>query len=220
MKITGAIFDMDGTLLNSMDYWGTVAGEVLEQMGIFPEDDTNRRFLETGMRAWYDHISSTYDISISFEEMKRKIYSAMEEKYESVVMAKQGAIEMLEELSRRGVKMCLATATDRPTVEKILKRLDMEKYFSRIFTSGEVGVGKGEPLIYELSLSYLGTPKETTYVFEDAYYALKTAHNAGFNTIGIYDKNVFVPLDELLPLCTHFLDEGAKYRLDKLGLFD
>ena len=110
--------------------------------------------------------------------------------------------------------MCLATATDRATVEKILKKLDLEKYFLRIFTSGEVGVGKREPLIYQLALDFLGTDKESTYVFEDAIYAMKTAFQNGFNVVGVYDKNVYATQTEVKKYCHIYLDKNSNYNLN------
>jgi beta-phosphoglucomutase-like phosphatase (HAD superfamily) len=110
--------------------------------------------------------------------------------------------------------MCLATATERATVEPVLKKLGIDKYFSRIFTSGEVGVGKREPRIYEVALEYLGTDKETTYVFEDAAYALRTAYTNGFKVVGVYDKNVYATEDEIKSLCHVYLDKDSLYRLD------
>ncbi len=214
MKITGAIFDLDGTLLNSMDYWGQVAGELLLELGLSTQDNTNRRFLEMGMKAWHSWCVENLGLEMDYDSAKKYIYDHMNKKYESEVVLKDGARELLEALKSAGVKMCLATATDRETVEMILDRLDIKKYFSRIFTCGEVGVGKREPLIYNLALEHLGTPKETTYVFEDAHYALKTAHENGFNTVCIYDKNVFVPKQEMIAIADIYLDECDRYKID------
>lgn len=214
MKITGAIFDMDGTLLNSMDYWALVAEEYLNEQGITPTDNTNKRFLEDGMKAWYEDCQNRYGLSASYDDAKTGIYALMAKRYENDVRLKDGALDLLEKLYQNGVKMCLATATDRCEVEKILKKLNIEKYFSRIFTSGEVGVGKREPLIYEIALDYLGTDKETTYVFEDAIYAMKTAFTNGFKVVGVYDKNVFATQDQIKALCHIYLDKNSKYRLD------
>jgi len=214
MKITGAIFDMDGTLLNSMDYWASVAVEYLESIGITPGEDTCRRFLEDGMKNWYEHCQREYGLSASFEEVKRGIYSLMDKRYETAVCLKDGARQLLDKLYEKGVKMCLATATDRQTVEKILKKLDLEKYFLRIFTSGEVGVGKREPLIYEIALDFLGTDRNTTYVFEDAVYAMRTAYTNNFRVVGVYDKNVYATEEEIKSLCHIYLDKDSKYALD------
>ncbi len=213
MEIKGAIFDMDGTLLDSMDYWATVAEEYLDKNGINAGSDTNREFLEKGMKIWALGINEKFAFDKSFDDVRRDIYEIMGEKYDTVVNVKDGAREMLEELYERGVKMCLATATDREQVESILKRLGIEKYFSRIFTTSEVGVGKSSPRIYELALEYLGTPKDETYVFEDAYYALKTAYENSFRTVGVYDKNVFVSEDEIRALSHYYIDKNNKYKL-------
>lgn len=216
MKITGAIFDMDGTLLNSMDYWGKVATEFLTKNGYDATNDDNRRFLEQGMREFYAYATTTLGMTKSYDEVHDEIYNLIREKYETVVKPKDGAIEMLDALLEKGVKMCLATATDKETVEIVLKRLGMEKYFSKIFTVKEVGIGKSQPKIYQLALEYLGTPKNSTYVFEDAYYAINTAHSNGFLVVGIYDKNVFVPKEEIKKLCDYYIDENDRYNIDFL----
>ncbi len=213
MKITGAIFDMDGTLLNSMDYWALVADDYLKSVGITPQESTCRRFLEDGMKSWYEYCQEAYGLSATYDEAKRGIYAFMNEKYETVIDLKDGAKEMLDALYEKGVKMCLATATDRETVEKILKKLDIEKYFLRIFTTGEVGVGKREPLIYEIALDFLGTDKNSTYIFEDAIYAMRTAYTNGFKVVGVYDKNVYATKDEIKSLCHIYLDKDSRYKL-------
>lgn len=214
MKITGAIFDMDGTLLNSMDYWALVADEYLNTLGITPNEDTCRRFLEDGMKNWYEYCQKEYGLSAPYDEAKRGIYKLMNIKYETVVELKDGARQLLDTLYEKGVRMCLATATDRETVELILKRLDLEKYFLQIFTSGEVGVGKREPLIYKIALDFLGTDKNSTYIFEDAVYALETAYTNGFKVVGVYDKNVYATEEKVKSLCHIYLDKDSKYRLD------
>lgn len=212
-NIKGAIFDLDGTLLNSMDYWASVGEEFLSLSGIEPPAGSSRLFLENGIKGAHKIWQETLGLAKSFEQTYSEIYALMEKKYLSVVNIKDGAREMLEDLRERGVKMCIASATDHYLVEKILKRLCLDHLFSKILTCSEVGAGKNKPLIYELALEHLGTPRDETYVFEDAYYALTTAHENGFHTIGVYDKNVFVPEAQILPLCDFYLDKDSKYKL-------
>ena len=214
MKITGAIFDMDGTLLNSMDYWSIVADEYLTSVGITPKESTSRRFLEDGMARWYEFCQKEFGIKDTLEEAKAHIYEFMNAHYDTTVDLKPGARALLDSLKNNGVKMCLATATDRASVERILNRLGIEEYFLRIFTSGEVGVGKRSPLIYETALNFLGTDRDTTYVFEDAVYAMKTAYTNNFKVVGIYDKNVYATEDEIKNFCHVFLDKNSNYRMD------
>lgn len=210
MKITGAIFDMDGTLLNSMDYWAIVPTEYLNSKGLTPKEDTNRLFTDMGMKWWYEY----QEIPYPFEEVSKDIYALMQKYYDNDIILKDGAYDMLLRLKNAGVKMCLATATDRDVVEKILTKLNIIDFFSAIFTSKEVGKGKRHPLIFEKALEFLGTDKETTYVFEDAIHAMRTCNENNFKIVGVYDKNVFAPLDEILPLCNFYLDKDSKYRFD------
>jgi hydroxymethylpyrimidine kinase/phosphomethylpyrimidine kinase len=85
--------------------------------------------------------------------------------------------------------MCVATVTDRYLAEAALTRLNIRQFFSEIFTTAEIGCGKNNPAIYRTALSYLGTPKEETAVFEDALHALVTAKNDGFRVVGVYDAH-------------------------------
>ena len=210
MKITGAIFDMDGTLLNSMDYWAIIPTEYLESKGLTPKPDTNRWFTDKGMKAWYEYQNIPYP----FEEVSNDIYHLMQKYYDNNIVLKEGVYDMLLRLKSANVKMVLATATDRHVVEGVFERLKIKDFFSAIFTSKEVGKGKQFPLIFEKALEFLGTDKETTYVFEDAIHAIKTCHNNGFKIVGVYDKNVFAPKEDIIALCDYYLDEDSKYVFD------
>ena len=97
--------------------------------------------------------------------------------------------EFLEKLKSKGIKMGIATATGEPALEAVMEKYDMLHYFSAIYSTYTVGVSKTEPRVYDVVLNELGTDKETTWVFEDALYAAKTAKANGYNVVGIYDKS-------------------------------
>lgn len=210
MKITGAIFDMDGTLMDSMDYWAIVPSEYLNSKGLPLKEDTNRLFTDMGMKWWYEY----QEIPYPFEDVSKDIYSLMQKYYDKDIKLKDGVYEMLLRLKNAGVKMVLATATDREVVVKILERLNISEFFSAIFTSKEVGKGKRFPLIFEKALEFLGTDKETTYVFEDAIHAMKTCHANGFKIVGVYDKNAFANEEDIKKMCDYYLDKDSKYCFD------
>jgi HAD superfamily hydrolase (TIGR01509 family) len=109
--------------------------------------------------------------------------------YRTKVTLKSGVAEFLEKLKSQGVKMCVATVTDRFVVEEVLEKLGVRKYFSEIFTCSEVGANKETPDIYNKALEHLKTEKSETVVFEDAFYALMTAKNDGFRVAGVFDKH-------------------------------
>ena len=123
------------------------------------------------------------------------------------VQTKDGAKEMLERLKSHGVKMCLATATDRGAVERILSRLGIDSCFSRIFTSKEVGAGKRFPLIYEKALETLSLPSSEVCVVEDSFVAIESAKLTGAKTIGVFDKHAFNQ-ERLKASSDYYMPEG------------
>ncbi len=187
MKISGAIFDMDGTLLDSMYVWINVGVRYVISQGINPGEDLEEKLSNMTMEQASHYIKNEFGIATSIQGIIDGINSMVESQYRDVVLPKSGVVEMLENLKSRGIKMCIATATDLHLAEMALKRTGLMKYFSKIFTCTMVGAGKSSPAIFETALEYLGTPKAETYVFEDALYAIKTAKAAGFPIVGIFD---------------------------------
>ena len=207
---------MDGTLLDSMAYWSTVGIDYLERQGIKFNKDKENRVLNVGILKFTEYCNKTYALNKSYEEVLQALHDIIAEKYDTVVKLKPGAYEMLEKFKQNGVKMCIATATEQAEAVRVLKRLGVLDYFSEVLTTTIVGADKNSPLIYETALKHLGTKKEETYVFEDAWYAIKTAHDNGFKIVGIEDKNTVVPTSEIAPLCDYFLYESDEYNVSFL----
>lgn len=109
--------------------------------------------------------------------------------YRKTAPAKEGVRDFLHALRQSGVKMCVATATDRPLAEAALRRTGLLSYFSFLLTCTEAGFGKDSPDIFVLAQKKLGTPREQTVVFEDALYAMQTAKRAGFPVAAVYDAS-------------------------------
>lgn len=216
MKIKGAIFDMDGTLLDSMKFWETVGIEYLERNGIEYTSDKENNVLEVGILGFSEYCNKTYGLNKDYKQVLGEIHKIMDEKYDTAVALKKGADKMLETLRQNGVKICLATATEASSAKKILEKLGVLDYFEHVITTSMVGQSKRSPLIYEKALELLGTKKEETYIFEDAVYAIKTAKGAGFNVIGIEDECSALPSNEVAKMCDYFLYEKDEYNLSFL----
>jgi len=187
MNISGAIFDMDGTLTDSMFLWRDVVKKYLVSCGITPletlwEDTKNKSAVEITQ-----HFRDVYGLNKSTREIADGIDSLVEPMYRQGVLPKDGIFLLLDRLKERGVKMCVASATDLEIVEMVLSDTGLRPYFSAVFSCVTLGSGKDKPLIFEKALSHLGTPKEETFVFEDALYAIKTAKKMGLPVAGVYD---------------------------------
>ncbi len=186
--IRGAIFDMDGTILESMVIWATIGEQYLHCRGIAPSHGDRDSLMYQGWGGITDHYRTAYGIIDSPETIKRDLMAMVAAAYAKQAVPKEGAVEFLRTLCRNGVKLCLATATDESIVEPTLRRLGMREYFEGVVTCAQVGVGKHDPLVYDTALSILGTDREKTWVFEDAYYAANTAKNAGYPVCAVYDR--------------------------------
>lgn len=186
--ITGAIFDLDGTILDSMPYWDSVGAEYMLSMGIVVPPEVKAQIQATSMSKVAEFLIDRYNLNMTVDEFKMNIYQMMAEHYRKEIPFKAGVDKFIKELSNRNVKMCIATATAKPLADAALTRLGLRKYFEEIFTVDEVGVGKTQPDIYRAALNRLGTKKEETFVIEDIWKAMETAHTDGFVTVGIYDN--------------------------------
>lgn len=187
--IRGAVFDVDGTLLDSMSIWGTLGNDYLLSLGIEPRENLAERFQSYTTREAACYYRSQYGVTLSVEEILAGIDAMIADFYRNQAQIKPGVEQFLRELQNRDVKMCIATATDRHLVEAALDRCGILPYFAEVFTCSSVGHSKKEPHIYRYAQTYLGTAKEETYVFEDAFHAADTAASDGFPVIAVYDPS-------------------------------
>ena len=187
--LKGAIFDFDGTLVDSMYIWDTIGEDYLRSLGKEPHEDLKETFMTLPLEEAAEYYRTHYGVTLSVKEIVDGVNTMVEGIYRTRVALKQGVADFLAQLKDNGTRMCIATVTDRYLVEETLDRLGILQYFSEIFTCAEVGYGKDKPIIYRKALEHLGTTKNETYVFEDSLFALKTAKADGFTTVGVYDRH-------------------------------
>ena len=202
--IKGAIFDLDGTLLDSMFIWDTIGEEYLRSLGKEPHEDLKETFMTLTLEEAAEYYREHYGVTLSVKEIVDGVNAMVEQTYRTKVTLKPGISEYLAWLKGNGVRMCVATVTDRYLVEETLDRLGVRHYFSEIFTCAEVGFGKDKPIIYQKALEHLETEKRDTYVFEDMLFALNTAKTDGFPTVGVYDRHE-EHQDELKELADYYI---------------
>ncbi len=213
MRIRGAIFDVDGTLLDSMFIWDTIGEAYLRSIGYEPRENLNEVFKNMSLLQAARYYQTEYGVTLCVDEIMNGVNAMLERYYRFEAPLKAGVIELLEQLRESGVKLCIATATDRFLVEAALERCGVLSCFGEIFTCGEVGRGKDEPRIFEEALRFLGTQKSETVVFEDALYAIRTVKEAGFPVAAVYDSHE-KERDKVCTLADVYLEELTQ--LDKI----
>ena len=185
----GAIFDLDGVVLDSMSIWNDLGARYLRRLGVAPEPGLNEILFSMSMEQGAAYLQTRYALPMTAQEVGVGIEEMLQDYYYDEVPAKDGAPELLAFLAERGIGMAAATSSPRAHVTRALARLGLLEYFTEIFTTGEIGVSKHKPDIYRMAAERLGTAPCETVVFEDSLYALQTAKAAGFITVGVYDAN-------------------------------
>lgn len=188
-NIRGVIFDVDGTLLDSMKIWDDAGKRYLRSLGKEPEADLNKILFALSLADGAAYLKERYNLTESAEEINQGILNIVDDFYRDEAQAKAGVNELLAALAEKGVAMTVATSSDKRQILNALERLDLAKYFMEVFTCGEVGGSKSEPEIFHKAAELMGTTPEETCVVEDGLYALRTANKAGYFTIGVYDDS-------------------------------
>ena len=182
-----AIFDMDGTLIDSMVFWKNLATEYLTSKGILqiPADileQTKPMTMSESAALFRRECGLTGDVEAQMNEM-------MEDHYRNDIPLKPGVWVYLENLHRQGVRMCVASATAEHLMESCLTRLGVREHFEFLLSCETVGAGKRSPLVYHEAARRLGAAPREIAVYEDALYAVQTAKAAGFHVVGVYDDS-------------------------------
>jgi phosphoglycolate phosphatase-like HAD superfamily hydrolase len=134
IDIKGAIFDLDGTLFDSMTMWDSIAEGYLKSQGVTPSDDCAGDSPRHGASSRPASIFAAIGLTLPVRRIAVGINRMVEDFYFNRVQLKDGVAEALKRLKSRGVNMCVATATDRYLVEAGLRQTGISAYFGRIFT--------------------------------------------------------------------------------------
>ena len=186
--IRGAIFDVDGTLLDSMPIWSCAGERYLRKRGICPEESLGEILFPLSLQEGAVWLRDHYLPGTPEQEIREGILGIIGTFYREEVQAKPGMRELLSAFRERGIPMAAATTGDRKLVEAAFARLDLGEFFAGVLTADELGTSKREPDIYYAAARILGTRPEETLVVEDVLYALLTAKRAGFLTAAAEDE--------------------------------
>ena len=130
--IKGAIFDFDGTLVDSMFIWDTFGEDYLRTLGKEPRENLTETFKTFTLEQAAEYYREHCGVTLSVGEIVDGVNEMVSEIYRTKVALKKGVLEFLRDLRSKGVKMCVATVTDRPIVEDVLKKLGIRDFFTEI----------------------------------------------------------------------------------------
>jgi HAD superfamily hydrolase (TIGR01509 family) len=185
-----AIFDLDGTLLDSMGLWARIDEEFLAKRGIALPADYHAAV--SGLTSYEEAAAYTiarFQLADGVASLIREWNDMAAHAYAHTIAMKRGAKNFLETLKKRGVKTGLATASPPLLYEAALRNHGIGRYFDALCDTSEVAEGKNTPDIFYLAARKLRAAPEQCVVFEDSLAAMRSAKAAGMKVIAVYDES-------------------------------
>lgn len=209
-----AVFDLDGTLVDSMAVWQRLGREYLTARGVTAPVDQVLAQTETMTMAESAALfAAAFQLPEKPAQVAAEMNAVMAAHYRRDIPLKDGVLEYLSCLRRAGVRMCVASATASELIEACLRRLNAAQYFEFLLSCEEVGAGKDRPDVFWKAAERFGAPPRGIAVYEDSLFAVKTAAAAGFYTVAVYDDSSRQDWDELTALAdASILDWSAAAR--------
>ena len=211
MIIKGAIFDMDGTLIDSLwgweELWEWGGRKYLGIDGYRPDAAIDKAVRTMVLSDAMDYIHEHCGLGRDGAELVDHFNEILPDLYATKFMMKPGAKEFLDYCLQQGIPMVLASATAKEFIEIAMRTHGLHKYFKAVISCTEIGHGKEHPDTFLEACRILGTDREETWVFEDSYVALETAASAGFKTVGVYDRYAFEQ-ERLARSTAHYIAKG------------
>ena len=205
--IEAVIFDLDGSLVDSMWIWRQIDIEYLGKYGIELPKDLQKNIEGMSFSETAVYFKETFPIPESIEEIKAEWNRLAWDKYTHEVSLKSGVKRVLDYCKEKGILLGIATSNSRLLAENVVRSLKVEEYFSCIMTSCEVQKGKPEPDVYLAAAKALRTRPERCLVFEDIVMGIKAGKSAGMKVCAVGDEYSLYQLEEKKSLADYYIED-------------
>lgn len=209
-NIDAVIFDMDGTLIDSMWMWKDIDIEFLAERGIKMPSDLQKSIEGQSITQTAEYFIDRFGLSNTVEELKNIWNDMAKEAYQTKVPAKSGVFEFLEEIRRRGLKVGVATSNSTELMNIALEGTGLRKYVDVAFSGCMVPHGKPAPDVYLITAKTLGVDPTRCICFEDVAKGLEAGRAAGMRCVGIYDESCLDTKEEMMALSDYYFSDFVK----------
>lgn len=208
-----ALFDMDGTLTDTMSYWRYATDEFLQEEGLSLSEEQHELLHSKGIGQGIAYVRSLHLSSRADNYSIQDLLAILKWHYERDAVAKPCVSALLEELKARGVRMAVATLTPTPLAQICLERVSLLSYFDFILGGESYPEGKSKPRIFEDAAARFGCAPHEMLLFEDSLYSIKTALTLSIPVVGVADVFQTKERDEIMENCVAFFDDGFSVRV-------
>lgn len=182
------IFDLDGTLVDSMWIWKQIDMEYLEKIGHELPDDLAKDIEGMSFTETAQYFIDRFEINEPIESVKEEWLSMAETFYEKHIPLKEGAFQLLKYANEKGIQLGVGTSNSRYLLEKVLNAHGILDCFQALRTSCEVLKGKPEPDVFLKVAEDLNIDPKDCVVFEDTHAGVIAAKRAGMKVVAVYDE--------------------------------
>ena len=179
-----SIFDVDGTILDSMEVWNTLASQYVQSLGMVPEKNLDEIVSDMSLEQSATYLKNHYKINKQEERIISEVLNFISDFYEYEVNLMPGFKEFISHYDSINV---IGTSCDEELVKIALNRLALLNYFEDIITCSKVNKSKNDPDFYLACAQVLKQRPEDIVMFEDADYCIDVARKVGFKVIKIKD---------------------------------
>lgn len=205
-NIDAVIFDLDGTLLDSMQIWKEIDIEFLGERNLIPPSNFSRIIEGMSFQETAACFKQLFSLPESLEEIQFIWHNMAFEKYKNEIKLKDGALHFLNLLIQNNIKLGIATSNSRELVETCLTSLEIIHLFDTIITGNDIENGKPSPDIYLKAASNLKVLPENCLIFEDIPNGIQAGINANMRTCAIYDEFSADLTEEKKDLADYYVD--------------
>lgn len=213
MKV--ALFDCDGTLIDSMPMWVNLATDVLKTYGVDLPRHIERETASMSHMDAAQFYADTFLGGKGAEELAHKFTQTLEDNYGEKLVLKPYVAEVLEELHSRGVTMAVASSTDAYLLEMLLKRMGLRDYFAFVQSVDNSGYSKNSDEYFALAVEKLGCAASDVLFFDDALYALERAKKNGLVTVAVQDDTNADQAAEIKAAGDYYIDTFKDIDIDE-----
>lgn len=204
------LFDMDGTLVDSMDAWSGVMVQILKEEQIPQPDGLIRTITPLGYRGTAHYYIDCLGLSDTEDHLIARMLDKAVYQYTHHVPAKAGVKEYLLQLKAQGCSCNVLTASPHDTTDVCLQHNGLYDLFDHVWSTDDFGLSKGSPEIYHRAAERLGCTIDDIVFFDDNLLALTAAKKAGLEVVGVYDKFSREDRESIRQLVHRYIDSFSQ----------
>ncbi len=208
------IFDLDGTLMDSMWMWRDIDIEYLGRYGYTPPEGLEKVIEGMGFTETAQYFKERFAIPDSIEKIKEDWLLMAGDKYAHEVKLKPGASGFLRKIRRKGLRIGIASSNSRDLILACLRGNGVEDCFDCIVTSCDVAKGKPAPDVYLKAAAMLKVRPEECLVFEDVPMGILAGKNAGMRVCAVEDAWSGAQMEEIRHLADGYIVSYDEIRMD------